>query len=307
MYEHAIFCKSYRYDFPRLKNLFESIIQNAQDFQILLSVPKDDITALRRELYLPRQVNIVEDEAYTLQGYKNLPGWLQQQVCKLSVHRLGFAKSLYAVDSDFYFISKLNKKLFSRESRLCIIASCISTHYNENNIELNKILASNTRSDDSNIPKEILCEISLDDVPNRIIEIIKILKSNKLKNDLCIRDLVQFIYYIFNALEEISFMPGQIYHHHFLQEFELYFKNLGLSIIDIIKIAPYENIWYGLFILAKFRNIIPIRSLVLHFSTEDDVVSAQQKGLDEHCFARHFHAIAMASKHFERLTYACSP
>jgi hypothetical protein len=302
MHRGALFCKSYRYDFPRLRQLLTSCERYAPETPILISVPRADTSALRQEVPLASRVSVVEDEAYVPEGAGDLPGWWHQQVCKLSVHRLGFANSIYALDSDFYFVARFGEDVFTREGRPCIVASRLSTHYTAGNTALHALLAA--REEPAAEDEEARLRGTLDNAPVRLVEALRAASRMQGTDAMHVRATIPIIHQTFGIRGRPCFQPSQIYHHEFLVGLEAYFASLGLSVVDLIRIAPWENIWYGAFVMARFPLALPVRSQVLHFASEADVVAAKRQGLDECRIAGSFHAVAMASRHFERLFYA---
>src|SRR5437868_3100672 len=107
MNQHAIFCESFRDDFPLLRSLLDTYEKYCPSWKFLLSVPKADLPILKRDVVLPRNCDVIVDEEYCPINMFNEEGWRHQQVCKLSIHHIGYAEHFYAVDSDSYFISDI--------------------------------------------------------------------------------------------------------------------------------------------------------------------------------------------------------
>jgi hypothetical protein len=109
----VLFCKSYRDDVLRARQLAESIVKfNADALPFYMAVPKADIGLFRERLAgLP--VELLTDEQIVAADpridklkFAAARGYVGQQVVKASFWRLGKAENYLWLDSDSYFIKE---------------------------------------------------------------------------------------------------------------------------------------------------------------------------------------------------------
>jgi hypothetical protein len=96
----AIYCKSYRNDVHRAKNLLESIHKfNSDSIPFYISVPSQDVELFK---------NTLGNEGYTLIRDEDIDsdndGWKGQQIVKSQFWKLGLCENYLCVDSDCFFI-----------------------------------------------------------------------------------------------------------------------------------------------------------------------------------------------------------
>src|SRR4051794_22633616 len=138
----AVFCKSFRDDFDRLVHLVHSFQHFvAPAVSMLISVPREDMTAAQHLLADQPRVTLVCDDEYTDAAARGMGGWVHQQLCKLSVHRTGFADSYFALDSDSYFIRPFGPQDFcTAEGLPRFVASPVFTVYQPHNVLFFRVL-----------------------------------------------------------------------------------------------------------------------------------------------------------------------
>ena len=115
MKDLIIYCKSFRDDLHRVARLVDSIVRHNRDnIPVVLSVPRDDINDLRRQVP-ERAVRIIADEdiisesrqaepGITDSTVSTMPGHLMQQVLKTQIWRAVDCRHYVVIDSDSYFI-----------------------------------------------------------------------------------------------------------------------------------------------------------------------------------------------------------
>ena len=122
-----LFCKSYRNDVLRAKRLLESIVQfNVDHIPTYISVPETDIEIFketipwstlngmgRGEFHLITDEQIVlSNPKSSLETYRSMSGYLNQQVIKSEIWRLVPCESYLCLDSDSYFIREFKLSNF---------------------------------------------------------------------------------------------------------------------------------------------------------------------------------------------------
>jgi hypothetical protein len=110
MKDVAIFVKSYRPDLVLVHRLLDSISRHNRDrLGVFVSVPGDDVVAFQD---LPRRfsdVSVLADDHFGIPKVDRkiwgfTPGYITQQLVKLSVQDLSEARNYVILDSDTYFI-----------------------------------------------------------------------------------------------------------------------------------------------------------------------------------------------------------
>lgn len=291
----AIFCKSFRGDFHVLKNLVSSVARFAPDMRLLISVPKADLALLQNTQDIPGFVTVVTDEEYLGRDGVSKMGWYQQQVCKLSMHRLDFADSYLILDSDTYLISEVSDKIFHEGDKLIIVANEIFTKFRPSNSILLACMKGQRQWTDIRHRMG-----SLNHFEDRIASALSEHKSNQ---HLSGRDREKYIRYVFDS-GKCAVQPSQIFHAAILKSMERRLAAIGVSWNRLINLAPWEYNWYAHYALASPEfEIVGKASPVVHFASEQDVMYAKDHGVSVELLQEHFCAVAMASRHFERTEF----
>jgi hypothetical protein len=119
MRDLVLFCKSYRDDVLRAKQLIRSVERfNSEGLPLFVSVPSSDLE-LFREHCAGLTCNFLSDDEVVaanpaLDDIKiaDLPGGLAQQVVKSEYWRLGHARNYVCLDSDCYFLRRFTSSDF---------------------------------------------------------------------------------------------------------------------------------------------------------------------------------------------------
>lgn len=114
MKDLVLYCKSYRRDFLRLKNLLKSINEfNADQIPFYISTSQDDYSELEKILEGCGKYEWVSDEEIIAANHRVIPGvqntrsgGLAQQTIKSEFWRLGISQNYVCLDSDCVFIKK---------------------------------------------------------------------------------------------------------------------------------------------------------------------------------------------------------
>jgi Family of unknown function (DUF6492) len=127
MSSFILFCKSFKDDVLRAKRLIESISRwNTDQIPFYLSVPESDISLFSSTIDFEAMnalqqgsFHLITDESIVacmpntqLSDYKNMRGYLSQQVVKAEAWRLLGCESYLCLDSDAFFIRPFSLKDF---------------------------------------------------------------------------------------------------------------------------------------------------------------------------------------------------
>jgi Family of unknown function (DUF6492) len=118
MKDVAIFVKSHRPDLVLVHRLLDSISRHNRDrADVFISVPAGDVVAFRNLSQPFTDVSVVADDYFGIPRIDKkiwgfAPGFIIQQLVKLSVQRLSEARNYLILDSDTYFIRDFAMKDF---------------------------------------------------------------------------------------------------------------------------------------------------------------------------------------------------
>lgn len=110
MKDVAIFVKSHRPDLVLVHRLLDSISRHNRDrIGVFISVPAEDVVAFQNLSQRFTDVSVLADDHFGIPVIDRkiwgfAPGYITQQLVKLSVQRLSEARNYVVLDSDIYFI-----------------------------------------------------------------------------------------------------------------------------------------------------------------------------------------------------------
>jgi hypothetical protein len=287
------FCKSFRPDFDHLSLLLNSFAMHNPDGLVLtLSLPLADITAFHHRFgRSPPNVVVVPDEEYCGRNLGGLPGWFSQQVCKLTSWRVVEAERYVLLDSDCYLIRDIKIDEFRpRDKRYLVFGSLVRTVLKEDNVDLLKYIRGEI--DPASVsPKPW----SLTDSLSQYLDY----RTRDLENPGPI-ERSDIPMKAFGAKQWVYYQPGQIFCRDVIVALMDYLKERNLTPVDLIRISPWENNWYGEFIASRYFAETEFRiSPFVHFQEEADILFARRLGLTESELAKRFVFVNMAARHLK--------
>ena len=292
----AIFCKSFHKDLHMLPRLLESCERFAPNLPIVFSVPQKDLSLFKQTTKSFSNAKLIADEEFTPQECHSLPGWFQQQVCKLHVHKLGIADSYLMMDSDAYFISIVGEDvLFDSAARLKVLFSELDSKYDDQNTRLIRFLL-----DEKVNPDQFLSQrLGSKDVIGRVNETIALAAANPSMNS---NQRYAWVNQIFQIENEIKFQPSQFFHNEILTEMQNFFDNIGVTLTSLIKLSPWEYSWYSCFAFSLFTgDIRPENPPAIHFPTQNDYKMANDRGIDMSVISKRFSIVQMNGREHDKV------
>jgi hypothetical protein len=118
MKDVAIFVKSHRPDLVLVHRLLDSIYRHNRDrIGVFISVPVDDVAAFQDLSRRFNDVSVLADDDFKIPRVDRkiwgfAPGYITQQLVKLSVQLLSEARNYVILDSDIYFIRDFAREDF---------------------------------------------------------------------------------------------------------------------------------------------------------------------------------------------------
>lgn len=278
----------------RLSLLLRSIEQtNGSEVPMIISVPDHDTMLLKETVNLPSFVTLIADEQYTITEQKFAYGWLQQQVCKLCVHKTGFASSYLMIDSDSYIINRICPSIFHTDGRPNVVHAPVSTKYEPGNDDLLRMILG-----DHVQPRSSIKNGTLHYFASELIRIRGEEASNMHPDE-----RGAFIPRLFRS-SNVATQPGQIFHREILIRLENFLSSHGMNFYDAINLAPWEYNWYGYFAgCIDEAEVIGVSSPIVHFASDEAISDARKKGVTFEALRQRFVAIQMAARHFDTLEF----
>ena len=261
MLDFAIFLKSYRADYEQAKKLVDSFVRfNCDKLTIFICVPYSDID-LFSKLKVSTEVVLISDEEVcqdlTVVGYNGItPGYINQQVIKLSFWKKNLAANYFCIDSDSYFIRDFYFSDFMadkdtpysvlvQDKDMATCAEYYRDYWQGREVLIHKIAY--TLGYEASIIRTCHGHTTLS---------AKVLRS--LEDD--------------------------------------FMKSRGLTYLDLIKIVPMEFTWYNIWMQkTKLIRIEPIEPLFKVFHIQRHYLNSLKCGLREADIARSYIGIVMNS------------
>jgi len=259
MIELAIFVKTYRPDAHLVGRLLSSTRRfNVDGIPILLAVPNDDV-AFFSTISDYDLVRVVPESAFgapvlTEKVNNFAPGYIQQQMIKLSAHRLGAAEHYLTLDSDSFFIRD-----FSHADFLDVSGRCFSVLTEDKD----------QFADPSYAPFAGL----RGQMVNAIAD-----------------------YFSIPPHPRATCHNNTILSADVLASLEQWRSEKGLSLLNLMEIAPLEYSWYN-FYLQRYHpeRVIPIEPLLRMFHTRTEFRSLRAQGMTVATLSRSYIGICINS------------
>jgi hypothetical protein len=287
----GLFCKSFSGDFDHLAVLLESLDRhNPEKVVLTLSLPDADIGLFRNRFgSMQSNLTVVADEDYCGHDLTRYPGWLAQQICKLTSWKVMSSPCYVILDSDCYLIRDLvSAQILPQSKRFVVYGSKVRTVLKEGNDDLLRYIRGEmnpaTYTPTPFEPKDRLNDY----LEHRAISLEKLDPIRR--SDIPMK--------VFGAKQWIYYQPCQIFCRDVLVSLHDFVKQHGIDEADLIKISPWEYNWYGEYISAHFFTETDFKvSQFVHVQEEADIAFAKKMGLTEEVLADRFFFVAMASRH----------
>jgi hypothetical protein len=218
MKEIALFIKSHRPDLFLVHRLLDSISKHNRDrISVFISVPSHDVPAFQDLSRRFTDVSVLADDDFGIPKVDReiwgfAPGYVTQQLVKLSVQRLSEARNYLILDSDTYFIRDFETKDFvaSDGTGLTVLA------------EDKDLLA-----DPAYAPFAARRPIKIDLIADRLGV---------------------------PTISRITCHNNTVFQDSVLHDFHDWCRSEGLSLLDLMAIAPVEFTWYNFFLIKYCRE-----------------------------------------------------
>jgi hypothetical protein len=272
---------------------------NRDSLPLTLSLPSSDVAAFENRFGAsPANVRLVADEEYCGFDLSSVPGWYAQQLCKLTSWRATGIDTYAVIDSDFYFINDVTAEDLTPPpgKKFLIWGSALRTVLETTRSE---VLLAYIRDEWQPHPLDFPPVRSAPESDFAPLHAILALPSQAITLEERSAEIFRF----FQAKQWFHYQPGPIYTSILLADFERFMLSGGLTLIDAIRIAPWENNWYGEYVAAFHSAETEFRiSPVFHVAKQEAVDFAIKQGIDENLLRQKFKWVAMASRHLKALT-----
>lgn len=259
MHELVIFVKTYAPDLALVERLVSSAERHNRDaIPLVLAVPDHELEvfdALRRR----PGVEVVPESSVgapvvteKVGGFA--VGYIQQQVVKLSVHRLGIARNYFLLDSDSMFIRPFEASDFlDGEGRpLTVLVQ---------------------DKDQAVTPGYARFAALRDPMVTRIADYLGLPPQPRATS------------------HNNTVVSSEV-----LESFERWREALGLSIVDLMEIAPLEYSWYNFYLQRHHPDlVVPVEPLVRMVHTRGEFRSLVAQGVTLDSLARSYLGVCLNS------------
>jgi hypothetical protein len=261
MHKFIFFCKTFNGDINYFKNLYQSYLRfNIDQIPLYISIPRVDFELFNRQ-FKSENVYLVIDEEISEELISNkignfTPGYINQQIIKLSFWKKNIAKNYFCIDSDSYFIKNIYYKDFINDENipysvlvedkeLCIDPTYYNAYWKS---RLDSI-------------KKIINFIELNDRP--------ILTCHN-NTTICSDVLRSF---------ETTFM-----------------KPKNLKYLDLLNISPFEYSWYNFWLQkSNLIPILPVEPFIKMFHIKEQYLEYCSKQITVNDISRAYIGICMNS------------
>lgn len=254
----VIYCKSFRRDVHRVKEMLKSIIKyNVDNIPFYISCPETDIQLFKDTLGTSGYTLVSDESIYEKQPQED---WTAQQILKCTFWKLGVCENYVVIDSDSYFI------------RPFYVSDFIAPNGNPYVVmheqkELFSWTANKTR------------HLGFDPID-------------------AFKDCRKKIMDIFGREGRYyDFGPSPvIWNSGVWKDFSInYLDANNLKMSDVIRMIPSEFTWYGEWLMTYDKTFLPVEPLFKVFHYAGQYVEAKQQGYTEEDFAKIYMGVVMQS------------
>jgi hypothetical protein len=260
MKDIAIFIKSHRPDLILVDRLLDSISRHNRDrISVFISVPADDVVEFQGFSRRFADVSVLADDHF---GFPRIdrkiwgfaPGYITQQLVKLSVQRLAEARNYVIVDSDTYFIRD-----FATEDFIAPDGTGMT------------VLAENK-------------DLAADPAWASFAE-------GRAKKFALIADRLDV-----PTLSPTTCFNNTIFQDSVLRDFHNWRCSEGLSLLDLMIIAPVEFTWYNLFLIKHCpERLVKIEPFIKIFHTRSEYRRLVAAGFSHESLRRSYLGVCINS------------
>jgi hypothetical protein len=260
MKDIAFFIKSHRPDLVLVRRLLDSISKHNRDqISVFISVPADDVFAFRDLSRCFTNVSVLADDHFGIPRvdrkiWNFAPGYITQQIVKLSVQRLSEARNYLVLDSDTYFIRDFEAKDF---------------------IAPNGIGLTVLAGDGELVADPAYAPFA---------------QSRAMKIDL-IADRLDM-----GTLSRATCHNNTVFQDSVLHSFHDWCRSEGLSLLDLMTIAPVEFTWYNFFLVKHCPDrLVRIEPFIKMMHTRSEYRRFVAAGFSHESFRRVYLGVCLNS------------
>jgi hypothetical protein len=260
MKDIALFVKSYRPDLALVHRLLNSISRHNRDrIGVFISVPVDDVVGFQNLSRRFTDVSVLADDHFRIPQVDQkiwgfAPGYITQQLVKLSAQRLSEARNYLILDSDTYFIRDFEAKDFIAPdgTGLTVLAE-------------DKDLV----ADPAYAPFAERRAMKIDLIADRLG--VPTLSRTTCHNNTVFQDSV-------------------------LHDFHDWCRSEGLSLLDLMTIAPVEFTWYNFFLVKHCpERLVRIEPFIRMMHTRSEYRRLVAAGFSHESFRRSYLGVCLNS------------
>lgn len=301
MSRNYLFLKTFAPDLERVSLLCESVEKyNIENIPLVVAVPGKDFEVFKKSL--PEWVGLMaEEDIACFSINKRLPGWREQQLIKFMFGVSPGVDKYLVLDSDCQFIRDFSDfDLFGESSEIPLVLTERYYRYSKGNdfslsVALGEIVPSAMDKEKVNFYFDGMFQIDRSLIGNKDVLSKKPTEVGGLIN----------LSFGRKDSSKVFFMPTPIvWSSTVVSHMWRFLRGEGLSFSDMLLYSPWEAIWYGHWALSNFRDKVKaIEPISIHFSSDEDIVDARNRGVTKETLSKNFIAITLAARHQKELVF----
>jgi hypothetical protein len=260
MKDVALFVKSHRPDLFLVHRLLDSISRHNRDrIGVFISAPSGDVAAFQDLSRRFTDVSVLADDHFGIPRVDRkiwgfAPGYITQQLVKLSVQRLSEARNYLILDSDTYFIRD-----FATEDFIAPDGTGLTVLAEDKDLV----------ADPAYAPFAELRAKRIDLIADRLGV---------------------------PTLSPASCFNNTVFQDSVLHDFHDWCRSEGLSLLDLMTIAPVEFTWYNLFLVKHCpERLVRIEPLIKIFHTRSEYRRLVASGFSHESLRRSYLGVCINS------------
>ncbi len=290
----AFFCKTFRQDFDRLERMLATFQAcNGDGIPMALSLPEEDVDLYRArfaDLCLPVFLD------HELTGFHQAAGtgWTYQQMVKLCCDQTYMADNYFLVDSDFYFVRRFTRADFIDTDGTPFTFLSPHGHYADGGSTFDEARRYIGGEPARGFTPETLSALRSGRVPDLAGDLTALRPLCRETDLSAAFGHPQATYYC---------QSGPLFRADVLREMHGATPDrTGVAAARLIGLSPWEANWHSEFLFASDRRLSIRPMQVFHIASEAGLEQVRQAQVTEQQIATRYIAVAMAARHYDRMT-----
>lgn len=296
----SLYCKSFQPDYERAVRLVETFAaHNPEGLRLYLSVPRADLRRFRRCAAHPN-ISLIADEDYCAPELLTPVGWRNQQIHKLSFADAAPTDLIAYVDSDYQFFRDVRASTFIPKGLSAMQAPLVVSEQRykfaaDRRDAFLAMVTGESASSTSAVHAAIAAKSSIAATPLSMAPLRQPQAGRVKAGELAVIPRNMFG----RSPAHFNYMPGPVWSRAVVRELKAALLDPhGLTFRDLINTAPWENIWYGEWMMTRSAfEPVPMEPVFFHFASDDDIQFFRGLGVGPQAVAPRFVGVQLAARH----------